>query len=142
MRAAIRESVQLQEQLAHLRSAAREDFVWSFKGSVPDATVRLQQVAQQLIAVSGGEVRSLSVLPVSQQLGLRKIGVRIDLILPEERLAPWLIAIERAKDPPISYDNLDLQISQSAPAMPGTRVAQRYLSARVDLTSYLRELPR
>jgi hypothetical protein len=99
----------------------------------------VQSFLTTTIERSGGAVRSIQVLPVREELGLRKVAARAQLHATSTALRDILHRIE-GSDPYLFVDNLDIrQVQQPRPDEEET--ADVELLVRFDIYGYLAAKP-
>jgi general secretion pathway protein M len=99
----------------------------------------VQSFLTTTIERSGGAVRSIQVLPVREELGLRKVAARAQLHATSTALRDILHRIE-GTDPYLFVDNLDIrQVQQPRPGEEETEDVE--LLVRFDVYGYLAAKP-
>jgi len=76
------------------------------------ASGELQNAAQNLIAQTGGQVRSSEIGAPQDQQGIETIAVSLDFSLPQDRLAPLLAAFDTQK-PYLVVQGLDVRATDA-----------------------------
>ncbi|MGF1631834.1 MAG: type II secretion system protein GspM [Kiloniellaceae bacterium] len=99
----------------------------------------VQSFLTTTIERAGGSVRSIQVLPVREELGLRRISTRAQLHVTSTALRDVLHRLE-GSDPYLFVDNLDIrQAQQPRPGADETEEVE--LLVRFDLRGYLAPKP-
>jgi len=106
-RHAVDRQPQLDAQVHDLRSRIASSNILFSDGSADSTSADLGESIKQIVDGAQGEVRSISSEPVTQEAGLQRVALKVDVILPEERLAPFLINL-RSHRPRIFLNSLSI----------------------------------
>lgn len=126
----------LERQLDQLEAT---DVAWVYLEGASDAlaAAALQERVRALAAEAGGELRSTQILPASDDAGLRRIGLRIQLGLDAEALQSVLHELETGT-PLVFVDNLVVRARQQARRRAMISEDDPTLEVALDLYGYLR----
>ena len=141
-RAAITHGAVLQQQLTRVRAAESSDPRLLAVGSISEVAALLQQRAQQIVLQSGGQIRSIQVLPAVDDAGLQRVAVRMDLTMPEDFLPDMLTRIEATPSPMMTVSSIDLQGTNQTSVADAAGRTRRLLTVRTEISTYMTPRPR
>lgn len=112
-------------------TASRAAYLEGMSDGAAGATV--QRVVKQAVERAGGELQSTLVLPVRQDDGFRRVGVRAQMAGTVEALRAALLSLE-GNQPMLFVEGVEIRTRQAQRAVPGKPAAEdRVLEIRLDV---------
>jgi general secretion pathway protein M len=127
----------LAAQLDELRR--RESTRGFLQGKEPTlVAATLQSDLKRVIVTNGGEIRSSQILPVVDESGFPKVGIRLDLAANAASLQKILFQVE-VSEPALFIDNVDIRAPESL-RMEAAGAEAPYV-VRFDVIGYMEGAP-
>lgn len=124
----------LEKQLKALQHANATSRAFLAGGNANLILARLQSDVKGVVEAHHGQVHSVQALPVGDEAGFKKLGVRFEITTTLEDLTQIFYAIE-TQSPTLFLDNINIQASQALAPNPS---ATTPLTVQYDVFGYTR----